>query len=460
MENIQFIGRTKELKEIKNLKVNFFLVVKGRRRIGKTLLLRKAFPNAVYIFIWPDKSLDWICQEICKENNLPEFKNLIDILQYLLDKNRTIILDEFQNFLNIDKSIYGEIQKIIDDRKINNKFLKIAVAGSSYSLMNKVFNDSASPLYGRRTNEILLQNLSIEDLYNAMGFSIEELIKLWSVFEGVPYYYELIDKKVSSIENIKKLILSKSSQLGEEGKVILSVEFGKDSKTYNTILSAISQGKTKLNEIVSLFGNKKNEVVKYLDILRNDFNLVRKITPITENPDKSREGKYEIIDNFLSFWFLAIDKQRSLLEQERFKEVEEYFDNNFNAYLGRKFEKLIIFLIKNNLLLKNHNFDKIGNQWGKFDGESGKNSYEIDVLGLNENKKEALFGECKWRDLVDAEDILKGLIKKAEYVSWNKDNRKDSFIIFAKTFKKKIENFQGRKVECVDLKDIQKALES
>ena len=240
--------------------------------------------------------------------------------------------------------------------------------------------------------------------------------------------------------------------------MILSVEFGKDSKTYNTILSAISEGKTKLNEIASLFGNKKNEVVKYLDILRKDFNLVRKITPITENPDKSREGKYEIIDNFLSFWFLAIDKQRSLIEQERFKEVEEYFDNNFNAYLGRKFEKLIIFLIKNNLLMKNNHFEKIGNQWGKFEGEKGRNSYEIDILGLNEKTKEALFGECKWKNLADAEDILKELIKKAEYVLWNKNDRKERFVVFAKSFKKKIESYQGKKVECIDLDDIQKAL--
>jgi hypothetical protein len=460
MENIKFIGRGNELKEIKSLKGNFFLVVKGRRRIGKTLLLRKAFPDAVYIFIWPDKSLDWVCQEICKENNLPEFKNLKDILEYLLDKNKTIILDEFQNFLNIDKSVYGEIQKIIDDRKVNNKFLKIAVAGSSYSLMNKVFNDSASPLYGRRTNEITLQNLPLSDLYNEMEVSIEEFIKLWSVFEGVPYYYELIDKKSSSVENIKKLVVSKSSQLKEEGKVILSVEFGKDSKTYNTIISAISEGKTKLNEIASLFGNKKNEVVKYLDILRKDFNLVRKITPITENPDKSREGRYEIIDNFLSFWFLAIDGQRSLIEQERFKEVEENFDKNFNAYLGRKFEKFIILLIKDNLLMKNKNFDRIGTQWGKFEGDKGRNSYEIDILGLNEKTKEAVFGECKWKENVDTEDVLKGLIKKAEYVSWNKDNRKDRFVIFAKSFKKKLEDYQGKKVECIDLKDIQKAIRS
>jgi len=458
MENIKFIGRSKELKNIRNMTGNFFLVVKGRRRIGKTLLLKKAFPNAVYIFVWPNKSLDWICQEICNENNLPKFSNFKDIIEYLLDKKKIIILDEFQNFLNVDKSVYGEVQKIIDDRKINNKFLKIAVAGSSYSLMNKVFNDSASPLYGRRTNEIVLTNLKIVNLYKEMGFSIEEFIKLWSVFEGVPYYYELINKKISSVENIKQLIISKSSQLKEEGKVILSVEFGKDSKTYNTILSAISEGKTKINEIASLFGNKKNEVVKYLGILRKDFNLVRKITPITENPNKSREGKYEIIDNFLSFWFLTIDRQRSFIEQDRFKEVENNFKNNFNNYLGRKFEKLIITLIKDNILLKNKDFDKIGSQWGKFKGKRDRNTYEIDVLGLNERTKEAVFGECKWKDKVSALKILKELEKKIKFVNWNKENRKETMVIFAKSFSKKVSEFNGKKVLCIDLKDIGKEL--
>lgn len=458
MENIKFIGRNKELKKIKDITGNFFLVVKGRRRIGKTLLLRKVFPDAVYIFVWPDKSLDWICQEICKEHNLPEFKNIKDILHYLLDQNKLIILDEFQNFLNIDKSVYGEIQKIVDDRKINNKFLKIAVAGSSYSLMNKVFNDSASPLYGRRTDEIILENLPLSDLYNELNISMEEFIKLWSVFEGVPYYYELIDKKISSIKNIKQLVISKSSQLKEEGKVILSVEFGRDSKTYNTILSAISEGKTKLNEIAGLFGNKKNEVIKYLGILRTDFNLVKKMTPITENPNKSRGGKYEIIDNFLSFWFLTVDRQRSLIEQERFEEVEKSFENNFNAYLGKKFEKLIITLMKDNILLKDKDFDKIGCQWGNYKGEKGKNTYEIDILGLNEKKKEILFGECKWQDKVNALKILKELEEKTKFVNWNKEDRKEVLVVFAKSFSKKVLEFNGKKVLCFDLKDIEKEL--
>lgn len=456
MENIKFINRAEELKKLKEVEnSNFFLVLKGRRRIGKTRLLRRAFPNASYIFIWPDKSIDWIIEQVCREQKIPLFKKFIDILEYLLNNKKMIVIDEFQNFLNVDKSIYGEIQKVIDERKINKKFLKIAIAGSSYSLMNKVFNDSASPLYGRRTEEMALENLPINDLFKGFRYSIEDFIKIWSVFEGIPYYYELINFNLLPEKNIKKLILSKEAQLQEEGKVLLSVEFGKDSKTYNTVLTAIAEGKNKLNEIATLFSNKKNEVIKYLDILRKEFRFVRKITPITDNPRKSREGRYEIIDNFLSFWFYFVDRYRNYIEQERFAELEENFNTNFNSFVGRKFEKFILNLIKNKTLLNNFSFSSIGKQWGKIPNTpKDKNQYEIDIVALNETTKEILFAECKWKDKVNAKKIFTELKEKAKHVNWNNEKRKESYAIFAKSFLKKIKEFEGQKVYCYDLKNL------
>ena len=360
--------------------------IKGRRRIGKTLLLRKTFPNSIYLFIWPDKTSDWILDQISNEYSLPRFKNFGSLLEYLFEQSKVVIIDEFQNFLNIDKSIFGEIQKIIDERKNNNKKFRLAVAGSSYSMMNKVFYESASPLYGRKTHEIHLENLDISPLLKELKIPLEGFFELWSVFEGVPYYYEILNLNKNPKENIIKLILSKDCQLKEEGKAILSIEFGKDSRTYNTVLTAISEGKTKLNEIASLFNNKTNETIKYLEILRKEFNLVRKITPLTENPKKSRSGRYEIIDNFLSFWFYFYDRNRPYVEQERFNEIRNFFDKEFNAFLGKKFEKFILGLIKIKILLNEFSFDSFGSQWGKSD----KGNYEIDILALNEPKKEIL----------------------------------------------------------------------
>ena len=455
MANIKFIGREKEIKQIEALsKENFFLIVKGRRRIGKTLLLRKTLPGSIYLFIWPDKNSDWILEQISIEHSLPSFKNFGSLLEYLFEQGKVVIIDEFQNFLNIDKSIFGEIQKIIDERKNSNKKFKLAVAGSSYSMMNKVFYDSASPLYGRKTHEIHLENLDISSLLNELKISLEEFFELWSTFEGVPYYYEMLDLKKNSKENIINLILSKDCQLKEEGKAILSIEFGKDSRTYNTVLTAISEGKTKLNEISSLFNNKSNETIKYLETLRKEFNLVKKITPLTENPNKSRLGRYEIIDNFLSFWFYFYDKNKSYVEQERFNELKKIFDNEFNTFLGRKFEKFILNLIKDKKILNSLSFDSLGNQWGKSD----KGTYEIDILALNESKKEALFGECKWKENVNSLEILNGLEEKTKFVNWYNKERKEIFAVFAKSFSKKVSEFNGRKVYCFDLKNIESEL--
>ncbi len=455
MVNIKFIGRREELKKLDELsKKSFFLIVKGRRRIGKTLLLRKALPNATYIFVWPDKSIDWILEQISNEYKLPQFRNFGSLLEYLFDQNKTVVIDEFQNLLNVNKSIYGEIQKVIDDRKQKKRLFKLAVAGSSYSLMNKVFYDAASPLYGRKTHEIDLSNLDICSLFNELKISLSEFVEIWSVFEGVPYYYEFINLKKTARENIANLILSKDAQLREEGKAILSVEFGKDSRTYNTVLTAIAEGKTKLNEISSLFDNKKNEAIKYLNILRREFNLVKKMTPITEDPVNSRAGRYEIIDNFLSFWFYFYDKNRLYIEQERFNEVQDFFKNEFNAFVGRKFEKFIISLIKDKKVFSEMDFDSIGNQWGKCD----VGTYEIDCLAVNNNKKEIMFGECKWKDKINALEILNKLEAKTKYVDWNNEKRKEILAIFARSFSKKVSEFNGRQVYCIDLKDIEKLL--
>lgn len=451
MRNIQFWDRKKELELCKKIgKENFFLVVKGRRRIGKTSLLKKVFPEATYIFVWPDKSLDWITAKITEEYSLPSFKNFIDLVDYLLDQKKTVIIDEFQNFLGVDKSVYGEIQKLVDQRK--RDFLKLAVAGSSYSLMNKVLSSIASPLYGRRTAEITLSHLPIKDIFENLKTDIENFFKLWSVFEGVPYYYELVDRSPAE-DNIKRLILSKNSILQEEGKAVLSVEFGQDSKTYNTVLTSIAEGKTKLNEIAGMFGNKKTETIKYIDLLRKEFRLVRRSTPLLSDPRKSREGQYGIIDNFLEFWLYFMERNRDYIEQERFREVEKFFEENFNGFLGRKFEKFVINLIENKIIKLPFDADKIGRQWGSIPTESKEsNQYEIDIICLNEKNREALFIECKWSSLIETQalKVLGELKEKVQHVDWKR--KKEHLGIIAKKIYRK-ENLRKQGFFVWDLDD-------
>ncbi|HEC89548.1 MAG TPA: ATP-binding protein [Thermoplasmatales archaeon] len=450
-----FIDRVVETKFLESLvDKNFFLVLLGRRRIGKTTLLLKTFSDAFYIFIWPNKSINWIIEKTCMEYGIPVFKTFGDLLKYLLDTGRIVIIDEFQNILNVDKSIFGEIQKIVDTRNVKGEPLKLVASGSSHSMINKVFNNYASPLYGRRTHELRLKHLPIKDLYKWTNMDMKNFIKIWSVFEGVPYYYGFIDSKKTAEKNIVDILLAENAILQDEGNSVLSVEFGREAKTYHTLLMAIAEGKTKLNEIASLFDNKSSTAIKYLDRLRRNFNLVVRMTPLLEKPSKYRGGIYQINDNFLRFWFRFIERNRDLIEQGRYREIIMVFKRDFESYIGSIFEKFILELLEENNLLDTNYI--LGKQWGRIPGT--KEVYEIDILGINNDEKKILFVECKWQDNVNAEKIAEELLEKSKYVQWYNNERKECLVVFAKTFKKRVNEYKNRKVYCFSLKDIEKYL--
>lgn len=430
MGNIEFVPRPEAAEIIEKAKKPYFIVVEGRRRIGKTTFLKHHLPDAIYIFVWPNKSLHWILKRVCEDNNLPLFQTMTDLLRYCFEKNRPVIIDEFQNFLHIDKSVYGEIQYVVDSSDNH----RLAVAGSSYSLMNKVFEDEASPLYGRRTATIPLTHLPIPNLYKAVSYSIEEFIELWSVFEGVPYYYELLQDLPRN--TIKNLLLTPQATLQNEGNAILNLEFGADSKTYGTVISTIAAGKNTVSEIAGAFGNDTSTVTKYLSLLRKQFNLVQRHTPILEDPRKSRKSKYKLRDNFLTFWLRFVEGQQDLIEQQRYKEVETHFEEHFSAHIGKMFERFILTLLKTHPEVLPHSFDKVGQQWGKNRNKpKGQQAYEVDIVAPCKKSKNITFGECKWKDNVSGEKLLRDLKQKAKGVQWYKEEREEVYVLIAKSFK-------------------------
>lgn len=459
-----FIDRKDELQYVEELKKkNFFFLVKGRRRIGKTRLVYEAFDNFIYVFIWPDKSLPWILDRISEEHGIPLFSKFSDMLNYLLDTGKTIVFDEFQNLFNIDKSLLGEVQHIIDSRKRNRNPLRFTVLGSSYTMIKKVFQDYSSPLYGRLSDMITLDYLPVLPLFQTLDISLEDFIKLWSVFEGVPYYYEFMDFKKTPEENIIQLVLQRHSPLQEEGKALVSMEFGQESKIYTTILSSIAWGKTKLGEISSVFGEKASNTVKYLDTLRKDFNLVKRETPILENPSKSKNGIYEIRDNFLTFWYYFVDKRRDYIEQERFSELAAHFNRDFAAFTGRRFEKFILGLIKEGIIDLGGNIDKMGRQWGKIASKARRDQevrvYEIDILLENSKDSTLYLGECKWKDNVNAAAVVSDLRRKREFLPEScRGFKKEQYLVFARSFSRTIHQVDGQAVQCFSLARLEEIL--
>ncbi|MBL7169792.1 MAG: ATP-binding protein [Candidatus Aenigmarchaeota archaeon] len=459
---MKFYNREKEMQLFKRLERSKglkFIVIKGLRRIGKTRLILEFLKNkkSVYIFVPKGKTVSLFLEDICSELNMPRFTRLLDFFRYAFDNNEYVFFDEFQNFYFMDKSIYSEIQKLVDEYSNKEKNITVFVTGSSYSLMKKIFSDYSKALYGRRDLEIILKEFDIAtviQILNEMKIkNIEDQIKFWSIFGGVPKFYSIIEKlDIHSFSEFEKLFKNYLRMFFEEGNAILISEFGGDYKIFFSILEAVASGSTKLSEIASVFGSDVIKTNRYMSILRKEYNLLTRATP-TLSRKKTRNTIYMLKNNYLDFWFVFLKKKEILLEQDRFEDLVKNFSTNFNKFLGKKFEKFCLEAVKNSLISLPFSPEITGPQWGKFKGEKGKNTYEIDIIALNEKTKQILFAECKWKDKVNTEKVLRELKEKAKYVDWYNDKRKEYYAIFAKSFSKRIKD---KNVFLFDLGDMKK----
>lgn len=464
---MKFYNRENELgllKKVLDAKGTRFIIVKGIRRVGKTRAVLEALKRKgyAYVFIPKGKTSGSFLEEISGELNIPRFVTLKDFLRYILEKYKFVFLDEFQNFYYMEKSVYSDMQKIIDEFKRANRNICIFVAGSSYSLMNKIFSDYSKALYGRRDLEITLNELDVMDVFKILEDlnikNIEDKIKFWSIFGGVPKFYELVEifSPKTFEEFIDTTFSTNFKSWLDEGNTILKSEFGGEYKTYYTVMEAIAYGKTRLSEIASVFNNNITQTNRYITMLRKEYNLVMRVDPLISRP---RFSIYVIKNNFFKFWFRFVKRYESYYEQGLVNEIIESFKKNFNSYIGTAFEALCRELVKEKVVFKELFFTKVGRQGGRIPGKpKGKNTYEIDLVALNEKSKEILFAECKWKSKVNAKKVLEELVEKADYVEWNKEQRKEYFAVFAKSFRKRIEEFEGKKVYCIGLGELKEMI--
>lgn len=461
----KFYDREQELRLInKLLKAPgvSLVIVKGIRRVGKTSLILKALEEKSFInlFIPKDKTPALFLEESASELKVPRFVKIVDFFRYLFEHHEIIFMDEFQNFYSLDKSVYSDLQKLFEEMKQKNKKLCLLVTGSSYSLIKKIFSDYAKALYGRKDAEINLEELPVSYVcawLRDLGITdLEEQIQYWSLFGGMPKFYDTLGK--ISPANFKDFLsswLKQGRTMIDEGSSILISEFGGEYKTYYSVMEAIAQGKTKLSEIASVFENDSITANRYIDILRKEYNLVAKTTPLLDNIRTSRQGIYVLKHNFLLFWFAFVKRYENYYEQNRFTELGELVEKNINSFIGRQFESFCLELMKQQSLLPVA-FTHFGRQWGKIaHATRDKNQYEIDICGVNDQTREIIVGECKWQELVDAEKIVAGLQEKIHYLPWNEGDRTEYFVVFAKSFKHRI---KSKKVFLFDLIDLEKML--
>lgn len=399
---MKFYNRVAELERLHqiqqlSLENAQFTVLTGRRRVGKTQLLLKATENqpTLYFFV-SRKAEQFLCQDFAEEINrkleLPLFgtaQNFSSIFNYLMQLSTTrsfnLIIDEFQEFLNINPSVYSDMQRDWDILKEKSK-MNLLVCGSVHSLMHKIFEDYKAPLFGRATNIMRIKPFQVSVLKTILSeqspsSTPEDLLALYTFSGGVAKYVQLlIDNKALTLSKMLDFIIKEDSSFIADGKNMLIEEFGKEYAVYFTILSAISKGDNTRSKIEAVVGK---EVGGYLTRMENDYGLISKSLPLYSK-SATKNIRYILLDNYLTFWFRFIYKYNHLLEINQFGELRRIVERDYSTFSGKILEKYF-----REQYIEKGGITRIGGYWDK----TGEN--EIDLIVINENEKTAQFVEIK-----------------------------------------------------------------
>jgi len=466
---MQFINRKEELAKLEEYymlsqKRLITVAISGLRRTGKTTLIKEFIKNkkALYFFVYDSKTSLELLREFTeglrKEKIITELE-AIDSWYLFFEtifkrcKNYVIVLDEVQNFISVDKSVFSILQKNCDDFK--EAPLNLIILGSLISLFKKIFEDKKQPLYGRISAKIRLEPFTLSnslETLSILGYKeVGEMLQIYGIFGGFPKYYaaieqfELLNKNYAEV--IKQLFIIENAPLETEVNDILKQEFGRRSALYYSMMHSIAIGKTKLNEIAANLQMRESSITRHLKELEEKFNLIKS----TRSISNKKNTRYSINHPLIEFWFTFVYDKFSYYSIKDTASLMKDVKQNFNAYFGKRFEQickefLIVLNSKEKLPVK---LEYLSNWWGHARQEDNRYEIEIDLIGLNQKARQIIFVECKWKEDVDSEELLKELKEKSKYVHWHDNKREEYYCIIAKSFKRKAEGCL-----CLDLNDI------
>ncbi len=463
-----FINREHELKHLEEeCQQNrpSFVVIYGRRRIGKTTLIEE-FKKDKHDFIYyladqqtSTQQIDSFKQQIYEYTRddfliKTQFDNWDQFFSYLTktlpqDKRLVLAIDEITYLIKSNPAFPSILQKYWDTFFSKTRICLI-VCGSLVGMMLRDVLNYDSPLYGRRTSQIHLKPFDFKDASLFLKeFSIEDRVLLYSITGGVAKYLLLIEEP-NVREFIRKKIIAKEGFFYHESIFLLSQEF-KNPNVYLSILKAVALDHTKLSEISNFVGIEGKKVTRYLDVLQKIGVVVRQVPP-TEDPHRFRRGIYHIEDNFLNFWFRFVMPNRSRIEM---RDTDNLLNSIIEAMPGlasRTFELISMEFLQEAAAdaLPGAQFIHWGRWWNRGD--------EIDVVALDKDTRDILFCECKWQNRKTGVDVIRHLLDKAPLVNWFNGARNEYYIVISKAgFTKKAEEFAKENgVLLFDLKDIER----
>lgn len=374
-----------------------FTVLSGRRRVGKTSLVTKAFEGKPFAYLFVSKDSEAILcgkfQQAIEEQlgiqvygQLAHFRDLFEVIMRESQKRHfTVVFDEFQNLYKVNPAIFSEIQDIWD-RLHRESHINLITMGSIRSLMKRIFEDENEPLYGRPTSKFTLHPFTIQVLKqiyhdHAPNYRNEDLLCLYMITGGVAKYVELLmDAGCYTKEKMLNYVCRRDSYFLTEGRDLMNQEFGDESATYFSILQLIANG---LNRRSDIDGATQKDMGTFIQNLEKNYGLVNRLKPILSKPN-SKTSTYEISDPFLRFWFRFVCPYQSLVERGQLSLLKQNMVRGYEQFTGHTLEQYFQALV-----MENGQYTMVGNWWDR------KGENEIDLIALNEFDHTGIVAEVK-----------------------------------------------------------------
>jgi len=414
------------------------VAVIGRRRVGKTRLVEEALGDkGLTLFVGEKKEKlvckDWMAAIQKRGLYVPELASMKDIIEFLLEQKQgpAIFIDEFQNLVKVNSGFLSDFQRLLD----SHPGKRVVISGSLMSMTKKLIEEYASPVYGRFDTVLRLRELSFRTVARIcadLGRKPEEAVLLYSVFGGIPKHYETISRsKAAARDFVEEMFLNDPYPLVEQVRLMLREEFGKEYRTFFSILEAVAQSSASLGEIAAYIGERSTNITKYLSGLERDYEFLVKRTSVTGGGKHS----YGLSENLVDFWFRFVWRFWPFPPVGN-TEALQYFRQNFNSYVGRKFEDIV----RDNAPLP-FEPEISGRWWGARREGDRRVMEEIDLVAFSRKERRAAFVEAKWKDLPKAEAvrILEDTRRRSALVMWDRQGWTESYGVAARTVEGKSE---------------------
>ena len=426
MKFVDRIEETARLRDALSRKKFSLVVVYGRRRLGKSTLIKRVLSDRDVYFL-DDRSegqhqrtllAKVIAQVFSDFDKLtyPDWESMFRAVNYRADKRFTLCLDEFPYLVEQSPELPSVLQKIVDEKQLK---YNLVLCGSSQNMMYGLFLDSTAPLYGRADEIMRLAPICLPYIQEALGLDATAAIEEYSVWGGVPRYWELRESRNSLDDALWHNILSVNGALYEE-PIKLFQDDVKDIVKTSTIMSYIGTGANRLSEIAGRCDEPATNLSRPLKKLI-DLGFLEKDVPFGIDEKNAKKSLYKIADPFMAFYYQFVVPNRSFIELNRRLPIDQALNTHFSEYVSMQWEKMCRDAVTGNLV-NGVVYGKAKRWWGSVLNEAKKaEQVEFDVVAESIDKKYLLVGECKWTTQENGKQLTAELLRKAKLLPFAND---------------------------------------